>query len=250
MIAEVAKSKEQERETDALEEEFFSTPPEAFATEIDGWDATPMSASNLVAMRVTIAMLVCCALSLLGFAALSETVLVHPVKLGAAQAQELPTPAATASFAPAPAAAPLEPAARPEAPIAAQAALAAAVTLAAVTPAPQATHAPTVTAVASEATAAPPVRQPAAPVRAPLVASPAAELVKRAHVALGQGQAQEAQQLANEAIRLDPKHARSYIVLGGARDALGDSEGVRAAFRDCVERASGPLVSTCKTLAR
>jgi hypothetical protein len=81
-------------------------------------------------------------------------------------------------------------------------------------------------------------------------ASPAAELVKRAHIALGRGEAHEAQQLANEAILLDPKHARSYIVLGGARDALGDAEGVRAAFRACVERAQGPLVSTCKTLAR
>jgi hypothetical protein len=81
-------------------------------------------------------------------------------------------------------------------------------------------------------------------------ASRADALIKRASSELGRGHAHEAQLLANQAILTDPTRARSYIVLGGARDALGDQAGKRAAFRACVQHATDALVSTCRTLAR
>ncbi len=80
--------------------------------------------------------------------------------------------------------------------------------------------------------------------------SEAVVLRKRAYRELNRGDARRAQGLAQRALMLDPSDPGTYIVLGGARDSLGDREGARSAFRQCVARATGPLVSGCRNLAR
>lgn len=243
-----------QRDTDALEEEFFSTPPPAYVADIDGWIPAPMSASNRRAMKATLAMLACCALATVAFAAFSEHVFVFPAPLRAHAQLPAPVPAPTHEPPPATPA--------PELALAALAltqapALAPALaSAAALTPVPAPALAPASASAPAARRASPAAAStsPRATRRTPAAArssaSPADDLVKRADRELASGDAREAQQLANQAILIDPKHARAYIVLGGARDAVGDAAGTRAAFRACVQHAEGPLLSTCKTLAR
>jgi hypothetical protein len=262
------------RETDALEEQFFSTPPPPVELEIEPWAAQPMGALERRAMKATLAMLGCALLAMAAFAAFSELVIVFPVPLNAAHAQ-LPEHASVA------AAPPATPAPSTLVDVAAQPAtelVKAELQLASVVPIPSrnpslnpsAAIATGVLAKQSDAVvekSAPDVigdkRKPraakmplaratrrvrAAPASKPV--SRAQALIKRASSELGRGDAQEAQLLANQAILLDPTRARGYIVLAGARDALGDRAGKRAAFQACARNAQDALASTCRTLAR
>jgi hypothetical protein len=244
-MVEQAVQAERARDTDELEEFFFSTPPPAYELEIEPWPLQPMSAADRRAMTATIAMLGCAALAALGFAAFSDLVMVFPVPLRAAHAQ-LPEHGFGAQVTEQRATPPRStpPAAQVAAAPTAQSAVPA-------SPPTVALSAPVTRARSAHRTRA--IARAARGPRASSVTGPAASaqaLVKRAHAELGRGQAREAQRLASQAISLDPARAHGYIVLGGAHDALGDQAGKRAAFRACALRATDALVSTCKTLAR
>lgn len=237
-----------ERETDALEEQFFSTPPPPpIELEIEPWAPQPMGALERRAMKATIAMLGCALLAMAAFAAFSELVIVFPVPLNAAHAQlpEHASPAAAPPTAPAP------PTIVDAAKQLATELVKAEPQLASVAPSPSAAIETGVLATRTD-TKVQPARaaRRARAARASKPASRAQALIKRASSELGRGDAQEAQRLANQAILLDPTRARGYIVLGGARDALGDQAGKRAAFQACVRSAQDALASTCRTLAR
>ena len=217
---------EPDSEAEALAEGFFSQPPAALIdTGAEPWEAAPMSAANRRAMVVTLSLLACCAAAGVGFALLSDHVLVAPARL-----------AGTASH---PALATWTAPLTESAPIAAQSA-----------------------ALGAEpevmAAAMPPTRARETPAPRPAAAAPEAavrdteaeQLTQRAYRQLGQGNPREAEQLANLALLQDGSRAETYIVLAGARDALGNAEGARSAMRACAQHARDRLVSTCKTLAR
>jgi hypothetical protein len=102
-----------------------------------------------------------------------------------------------------------------------------------------------------------PTARDARPAAEPAPAAPVAgqrkrsnDLVGRAYGSLNRGDASAALGLAREAVTVFPTRADAWIALGSAYDALRDRASAREAFRNCVQRASGPFVQQCRTLAR
>ncbi len=67
---------------------------------------------------------------------------------------------------------------------------------------------------------------------------------------LNRGQNQQASDYAARALAVDPTSSEGWIVLGAARQALGDPHGARDAYRKCVEVGRGSYVDECKRVAR
>jgi hypothetical protein len=215
-----------------------------------------MSASQRTAMTATFAMFGFFVAISACFAAYAEFAMVKPASLGRSS---LPTPSSLAlpeALPPAPAPQPIE---QTGTLLARAEERAVPTTFTASVPMhgsePMASKTPEATEPARKATA--PAQSHPRAARAPEVggiggtAAPRIQAItKQAYRALSGGHANDAQQLAAQAVRLDPSRASAYIVLGGARDALGDRDGARSAFRDCIRYATDPLVSACKTLAR
>jgi hypothetical protein len=270
-------------DTDPLAEEFFSQPPPPTETPSEHWEARPMSASQRRAMRATLAMLLGVAVVTVCFAAYAEIAMVKPAPLGSAG---LPRVAAAAPLEPEhsqplerPFAAEQQQVAEPQPPSAGQeqppsheqqpaaepqalepsapAAEAIATERAAPTASTPSSATPLAATLPSAARAAMPgasemlVKRSSAHESVRAESSPAVDaLTKRAYGELKHGRPQEAIEAAAHAIRLDPTRASAYIALGGARDAIGDHQGARAVFRDCVQRANDKLTDACRTLAR
>jgi len=225
---------EPDRDAEALAEGFFSQPPPALLdSAVEAWEAAPMSAANRRAMLTTLGLLGGCAAAAVVFALLSDHLLVAPAELsGATSPAVLDTwTANTSQSAPAPAQ-----------PIALVAAPRMAV------PAEQVRAEAREPEVAPAATGS--AREAPAKAAAVTTASESEQLTQRAYRELGQGNAREAEHFANLALLQDGTRADTYIVLAGARDALGNAEGARSAIRACVVRAQDRLAATCKTLVR
>jgi hypothetical protein len=73
------------------------------------------------------------------------------------------------------------------------------------------------------------------------------------HLAFGylnRGDNQQAADFAARAVAIDPTSSEGWIVLGAARDALGDGKAARDAYRKCVELGQGDYVQECRRVAR
>jgi Flp pilus assembly protein TadD len=64
------------------------------------------------------------------------------------------------------------------------------------------------------------------------------------------GDASAAQRKALDAIALDPTRGYAYVLLGAARDALGNSTGAAAAYRQCLRQAQDGQRAACAALSR
>jgi Tfp pilus assembly protein PilF len=72
------------------------------------------------------------------------------------------------------------------------------------------------------------------------------------HLAFGylnRGDNQQAADFAARAVAIDPTSSEGWIVLGAARDALGDGKSARDAYRKCVELGQGDYVQECRRVA-
>jgi cytochrome c-type biogenesis protein CcmH/NrfG len=72
------------------------------------------------------------------------------------------------------------------------------------------------------------------------------------HLAFGylnRGDNQQAADFAARAVAIDPTSSEGWIVLGAARDALGDGKAARDAYRKCVELGQGDYVQECRRVA-
>jgi CheY-like chemotaxis protein len=72
------------------------------------------------------------------------------------------------------------------------------------------------------------------------------------HLAFGylnRGDNQHAADFAARAVAIDPTSSEGWIVLGAARDALGDGKAARDAYRKCVELGQGDYVQECRRVA-
>jgi Flp pilus assembly protein TadD len=67
---------------------------------------------------------------------------------------------------------------------------------------------------------------------------------------LNRGDNQQAADYAARAVAVDPTSSEGWIVLGAARDALGDAKGARDAYRKCVELGTGEYLQECRRVAR
>jgi hypothetical protein len=116
--------------------------------------------------------------------------------------------------------------------------------------------APDAQAVPSAEDFAPALREPASAAEPPTAAASSAgrkrssDLVGRAYGSLNRGDATAALSLAREAVAVFPTRADAWIALGSAYDAMRDRANAREAFRSCVQRATGPFIEQCRTLAR
>ena len=232
----IEKWTEPDRDAEALAEGFFSQPPPALLdSAVEAWEAAPMSAANRRAMLATLGLLGGCAAAAVAFALLSDHVMVAPARLAGAA-----NPVVIESW---------TPKASESAPAAAQQIALVAAPRAAAPPedAPADVSAPEVEVAPAAAKS---VREAPAPTAPAVPESEADTLTKRAYRELGRGDAREAEHLANLALMQDGSSAGTYIVLAGARDALGNAEGARSAIRACVLHAKDRLAATCKTLAR
>lgn len=224
----------QEATHDALElqldgeaERFFSRPPAAWEVVHDDWHPEPLSSLERIAMLTTAApgmAMLAVAITLL----LSEAWLTAAPQHSAAPAQAL-APAYTAP---------------------------AVSDVVVHEPAPLAR-----TEESPQALVHPPVAS-SAPITSAAAASPVPALVPRrsgkrarspvarAVQLLDAGRTEEARDLARSAIRGAPHKAGGYMVLAAALDKLGDRAGKNATYRSCVELATDPLASACRSLAR
>jgi CheY-like chemotaxis protein len=67
---------------------------------------------------------------------------------------------------------------------------------------------------------------------------------------LNRGENEQASDFAARAVAIDPTSSEGWIVLGAARQALGDSRGARDAYRKCAEVGRGAYVAECRRVAR
>jgi Flp pilus assembly protein TadD len=67
---------------------------------------------------------------------------------------------------------------------------------------------------------------------------------------LNRGDNQRAADYAARAVAVDPTSSEGWIVLGAARDALGDPKGARDAYRSCVDVGKGEYLTECRRVAR
>lgn len=74
-------------------------------------------------------------------------------------------------------------------------------------------------------------------------------LSKIAYIHLDTAHNRRAAEFAQRAIAADPQSSEAWIVLGAAREALGDRPGARTAYRTCAS-LSGPYAAECRRLGR
>jgi len=96
------------------------------------------------------------------------------------------------------------------------------------------------TAAATEAAAEPQALDPAR----------GAELANQAFSAMNRSRNEEARDLAQQAVLLDPTSSKAWLVLGYTRRLLGDAAGAAEAFQRCVDQGQGSNVRDCRSLAR
>ena len=60
---------------------------------------------------------------------------------------------------------------------------------------------------------------------------------------------EQARDYAQRASQIDPTSSLAWLVLGAARDSLGDRAGAREAYRNCVDEGQGAHVRECRALA-
>lgn len=77
-----------------------------------------------------------------------------------------------------------------------------------------------------------------------------AALAELARLQLGREHAREAAELSERATAIDPSNALAWVVLGAARQARGDQQGARQAYRNCVKLGKGRYVSECRAMLR
>ncbi|MCC7535796.1 MAG: DUF4388 domain-containing protein, partial [Deltaproteobacteria bacterium] len=75
-----------------------------------------------------------------------------------------------------------------------------------------------------------------------------AALSALAFIHLNRGRNREAAQLAERAVQANQQNAQGWIVLGAARDALGNRSGAREAYRSCVQHGTGRWVRECRQM--
>jgi DNA-binding response OmpR family regulator len=67
---------------------------------------------------------------------------------------------------------------------------------------------------------------------------------------LNRGENQLAADYASRAVAVDPQSSEGWIVLGAARQALGDGRAARDAYKKCVEVGKGEYTDECRRMAR
>jgi len=67
---------------------------------------------------------------------------------------------------------------------------------------------------------------------------------------LNRGDNQSAEDFAARAAAVDPMSSEAWIVLGAARDGLGNRAGARDAYKRCVEVGKGEYVEECRRMVR
>ncbi|MEM8606268.1 MAG: hypothetical protein AAGF92_04155, partial [Myxococcota bacterium] len=77
-----------------------------------------------------------------------------------------------------------------------------------------------------------------------------AALAELARLQLGREHAREAAELSQRATAIDPSNALAWVVLGAARQARGDRQGARQAYRNCAKLGRGQYVSECRAMLR
>lgn len=78
----------------------------------------------------------------------------------------------------------------------------------------------------------------------------AALLSRMAFNHLNRGDNKSAEDFAARAAAVDPTSSEAWIVLGAARDGLGNRAGARDAYKRCVELAKGEYVEECRRMVR
>jgi hypothetical protein len=78
----------------------------------------------------------------------------------------------------------------------------------------------------------------------------AALLSRMAFNHLNRGDNKSAEDFAGRAAAVDPTSSEAWIVLGAARDGLGNRAGAREAYKRCVELARGQYVEECRRMVR
>jgi DNA-binding response OmpR family regulator len=67
---------------------------------------------------------------------------------------------------------------------------------------------------------------------------------------LNRGDNQSAEDFAARAAAVDPTSSEAWIVLGAARDGLGNRAGAREAYKRCIEVGKGEYVEECRRMVR
>jgi hypothetical protein len=67
---------------------------------------------------------------------------------------------------------------------------------------------------------------------------------------LNRGRNAEAVTFAARATQADASNSEAWIVLGAARDALGDRKAAKEAYRNCADQGRGAYVTECKRMLR
>jgi hypothetical protein len=80
-------------------------------------------------------------------------------------------------------------------------------------------------------------------------AAAGSSLVAQAHTALMKGDLATAQDLARQAVASNPANAQTWLTLGAAYQAAGNSAAARNAYQSCVIQAHSLGVSECRVLA-
>jgi Flp pilus assembly protein TadD len=78
----------------------------------------------------------------------------------------------------------------------------------------------------------------------------AAVLTRLAFNHLNRGDNARARDFAARAAALDARSSEAWIVLGAARDALGERTAAREAYKSCVELGHGDYVTECRRMVR
>lgn len=75
-------------------------------------------------------------------------------------------------------------------------------------------------------------------------------LAELARLMLARSNIREATELAERATAVDPSNALAWVTLGAARQARGDRQGARQAYRNCAKLGEGQYVSECRAMLR
>jgi Flp pilus assembly protein TadD len=67
---------------------------------------------------------------------------------------------------------------------------------------------------------------------------------------LNRGRNSDAASFAARAVETDQTNSEGWIVLGAARDQLGDHKGAKDAYRKCAELGRGAYTTECRNMVR
>jgi hypothetical protein len=67
---------------------------------------------------------------------------------------------------------------------------------------------------------------------------------------LNRGRNSDAASFAARAVQADPTNSEGWIVLGAARDQLGDRRGAKDAYRKCADQGRGSYTTECRNMVR